>query len=108
MEKHHNEKMSSNLTFDDLVEIRYKYDITPHEGMILVPHHLCDADNPPVGWWVTHWASFKIGLQNPFPKMVVHAFINFNINLVKYNPNGWKNLLCLSIITGKQGGLDKR
>lgn len=85
------------------MEIRHKYGILPYMGMILVPYHLFDTDNPLVGWWVIHLASFKIGLEYPFLKMVVHAFKYFNINLIKVNPNGWQTLLCLSVITSEHG-----
>lgn len=48
-EKHQIGKMSSNLNVDDLMKIQQNYDILSYMGMILVPYHLCDADDPLMG-----------------------------------------------------------
>lgn len=85
-EKHQIEKMPSNPTINDLIKIRHKYHILSCVGMMSVPHHLYDANDPPSGWWVVHLAPFKIGL--------------WYINLAKVNPNEWRTLLCLSIVVG--------
>lgn len=47
-DKHQIKKIPNDLTTDDLVKIRQKYGIPSYIGMMLVPYHLYDVDDPPV------------------------------------------------------------
>lgn len=93
--------MTNILVVSDLIEIRHKYVILSLVGLILVPSHVCDSDDPPTKWWVIHLASFKIGIWCPFPKVIDHAVHTFDIKPTQLNPNGWKTLMCLSIVAGE-------
>lgn len=49
-DKHQIKKMPSDLIFDDLMKVRYKNGILPHLGVMPIPRHLCDVDDPLAGW----------------------------------------------------------
>ena len=53
-DKHQIEKIPNVLSVKDLEKIRQTYDIPTRVGLMPVPPHLCDADDPPLGWWVIH------------------------------------------------------
>lgn len=61
-EKHQIEKMPNILPVNDLIEIMHKYDIPSHVVLIPISHHLCDVNDPPMGWWMVYLAPYKIGL----------------------------------------------
>lgn len=82
---------------------RRDYNVPPRVGSMLVSNRLHDIDNPPTGWYIFHFEAFKIGLRFPVPCLIVYMLSTFDVNLTQINPNVWKTLLCVSIITGELG-----
>lgn len=49
MDKYQIENVPSVLSIDDLIEIGHKYNIIPYVGLIPIPRHLCDTNDPSLG-----------------------------------------------------------
>lgn len=86
------------LTIDDMYCLRRVHFIPPHIGLVPVPYHLFKND-PPQGCYISRKKALYIGLRFLIPQVVAHFFITYDLNLAQINPNGWRTLLSLVVVS---------
>lgn len=77
--------------------IKRTYFVPSRIGLLLVPFHLLDNDDHPLGWYVLHEEALKVGMRFPIPHLVAHLLSTYDLSLGQINLNRWRTLLFLAV-----------